>query len=176
MSQELFSQTSSVIKRKYRWTCEANFPAGKLAPHFVKLDHHPIITDPQPSLPIDGLKMFITTFFTMNSEEDVKTFMPLWEIVRSFLTEEDKLKEGTEFTASLGVVTLRLYDGCGTLLETYTCEGVWPKLINFGDLDFSNSGETVVDVTWVYNNCKFESHLPKNVSTDQALPRGIEPL
>lgn len=45
---------------------------------------------------------------------------------------------------------LKMYDGCGTLLETWTYEDAWPQAVNWGQLDMGGQGFMTVDVTLRY--------------------------
>lgn len=43
--------------------------------------------------------------------------------------------------------TLKLYDGCGELIESWIYDNVWPQAVEFGDLDMGNSEIVMIDVT-----------------------------
>lgn len=47
--------------------------------------------------------------------------------------------------------TLKLFDGCGNVLEMWTFENVWPQSIDFGELDMGNSEVVTVDLTLKYD-------------------------
>jgi len=47
--------------------------------------------------------------------------------------------------------TLELYDGCGTKIETWFFEAVWPQAVEFGDLDMSTSELITCDLTLRYD-------------------------
>jgi hypothetical protein len=47
--------------------------------------------------------------------------------------------------------TLTLYDGCGTPIEDWQFEDLWPQAINFGDLDQSSSDTVDIELTMRYS-------------------------
>lgn len=47
--------------------------------------------------------------------------------------------------------TLELYDGCGSTLETWVFECVWPQAVEFGELDMSSSEILTCDLTLRYD-------------------------
>lgn len=49
-----------------------------------------------------------------------------------------------------------MLDGCGTVLERWSFEDVWPQSVNFGDLDYSASDESNIDVTFRFSRAKIE--------------------
>lgn len=53
--------------------------------------------------------------------------------------------------------TLELYDGCGTKIETWVFETVWPQAVEFGDLDMSTSELITCDLTLRYDRAYIES-------------------
>lgn len=54
-----------------------------------------------------------------------------------------------------GSATLRLYDGCGSVLETWTLSSMWPQSVDWGDLDYSSSEEVTMAVTFQYSQVKY---------------------
>jgi phage tail-like protein len=47
--------------------------------------------------------------------------------------------------------TLKMLDGCGNAVETWTLENAWPQTINFGELDMGSSDVALVEVTLRYD-------------------------
>lgn len=45
---------------------------------------------------------------------------------------------------------LELYDGCGTVLEKWVFENIWPNSIDFGELDMANSEIVTCNLTLRY--------------------------
>lgn len=46
---------------------------------------------------------------------------------------------------------LELYDGCGTIIEKWKYENVWPQVIDFGELDMGSSEIAMVTITLRYD-------------------------
>ena len=46
---------------------------------------------------------------------------------------------------------LKLYSGCGDIIESWTFENCWPEQINFGDLDMGNNEVITCDITLKYD-------------------------
>ena len=46
---------------------------------------------------------------------------------------------------------LKLYDGCGEVVETWVYENAWPQTIEFGELDMSQSEVVTIDITLRYD-------------------------
>lgn len=53
-------------------------------------------------------------------------------------------------------VRLELYDGCGTVLESWVFENAWPQQIDFGDLDMGSSEVVTCDITLRYARAYIE--------------------
>lgn len=47
--------------------------------------------------------------------------------------------------------TLKLFDGCGNIIESWTYENAWPQQIEWGDLDMSSNDICMVDLTLRYD-------------------------
>lgn len=47
--------------------------------------------------------------------------------------------------------TLELYDGCGTKIESWIFESIWPQAVEFGDLDMTTSDLITCDLTLRYD-------------------------
>jgi hypothetical protein len=56
-----------------------------------------------------------------------------------------------------GVVTLKMYSGCGDVLEIWTLLDAWPQAINWNDLDYSSSEEATIEMTLRYANVTYSS-------------------
>jgi hypothetical protein len=59
-----------------------------------------------------------------------------------------------------GVATLKLWDGCGGLLEQWQLLDAWPQAINFGDLDYSSSETVDIELTMRYSQMNFQHFCP----------------
>lgn len=52
---------------------------------------------------------------------------------------------------------LSLYDGCGTRLERWIFEGVWPQNIEFGELDMASNDVVTCDLTLRYDRAYWQA-------------------
>jgi hypothetical protein len=48
-------------------------------------------------------------------------------------------------------VTLEMYDGCGSVMETWIFENVWPETVEFGDLDMALSDYSTCELSLRYD-------------------------
>jgi len=70
---------------------------------------------------------------------------------------------GNDGYAGMGV--LIMYDGCGKPMETWKLEHVWPTSINFGDLDYSSSEESNIELTLRYSTATYSNQCGTPVET-----------
>jgi hypothetical protein len=52
--------------------------------------------------------------------------------------------------------TLKLYDGCGTVMETWNFEGVYPEDINFDELSMEEEGIVNITLSLKYDRAYIE--------------------
>jgi len=50
-----------------------------------------------------------------------------------------------------------MYDGCGEPIEIWTLSDAWPKAINFGDLDYSSSDTSDIEITLRYGQVAYDN-------------------
>jgi len=48
-----------------------------------------------------------------------------------------------------------MYDGCGTIIEEWNMSGIFPENVDFGDLDYQDSGIMEVTLTLQYDHVQF---------------------
>lgn len=53
---------------------------------------------------------------------------------------------------------LRMYDGCGKLVESWIYEDAWPQSINFSNLDMSDGGLVMCDINLRYARAYIEEN------------------
>ena len=95
------------------------------------------------------------TYYDVGNATDLQ---PLWNWIVSVydFTNPTTLYQSSRRSGYGATGTLRLYDGCGTTMETWTLQGMWPQAVNFGELDYSSSEEIVIELTLRYQDVKFE--------------------
>jgi hypothetical protein len=124
------------FKKKFRWYVELENSAGEyLFGSFVKL-----IFDDNALRPLSHTRLVFRQFFTMYDESGMarRDFdRMLWAV-----THVDKL-------------SLRLYDGCGTPLETWTLTNAQIELDP--TVDASDDDSIIADWIVTYDEAKYES-------------------
>lgn len=193
------------MSRKFRWTFEAEFPAGKIPAQYVKVSSRPNVTinvekPDEPCKPAEGeeWKPLTTTFFDY-SINDTEQLAQFYKVIGSFYNLPADNRDAVPPSEMLGTATLKLLCpkmvytptqykegpkplgmGLGVrpgmmgigmiggnfhqdgwdMLEEWTFKKIWPKSINFGELDYSNSDECTIEVNWVYNEVLYKFNVP----------------
>lgn len=58
--------------------------------------------------------------------------------------------------------SLKMLDGCGEVIETWTYEDCWPQAVNFNNLEMGNSFIVMVELTLRYAR----AYIPRNIDED----------
>jgi hypothetical protein len=159
-----------VFKRKFRWTFELTEICGgkTLPPYYVKLASRPNFTVDDTEINylnartwIPGKVSWETITVTYLDVASADLF-PLYDWLASVYNFADpvRLQQGSKRQDYAAKGILQLYDGCGTPMERWTMENVWPQSVNFGDLDYSDSGEVTIELTLRYSDVAFEALCP----------------
>ena len=155
MSEIKLEYNEFTFKRKYRWTVEANFPSGHWEETFVKVSA-------RPNLKIEEIEIV--------NEAGEKFFVPgkqEWEdITFSYFDipgEKSTLICNACKAGDSGNIKLRLYDGCGQLLEIWEFSDAIAKDVLFMDPEF-------IEVTVKYANVRYTPQ--KNYSYSEATKLG----
>ena len=138
-------RTNPMLKRKFRWGFSAEFEDGlKIAEHFVRLNHRPSPGDTE-----------ITVTFTDDGDE----LKDVLEDVLDCAAQAYKVSEDqkVDFEGYYGKGTLTLYDGCGEKLEQWDMSQLCFSAINFGDLDFSSSEATTLEITFRIGEIRYQN-------------------
>jgi hypothetical protein len=85
-------------------------------------------------------------------------------------TDPCNLSMGSQANAYSGQGRIVLYDGCGYPLEGWVLSGMWPKSVNFGELDMGNSEEVTIELTLRYAQIKYISFCPQGSINKCACP------
>lgn len=157
--------STPIIRRKHRWTISGEFPNHSIPEAFVKVTSRPQLRIEEEEIAknvwIPGKTKWdtiTTTHYEVSEEHSSELFGMLstfWEGVEN--TDEYDPEKDTE---KHGTITLKMYDGCGSLLERWDLLQVCPKAINFGDLDFSSNDEVVLEITWAFQEARYENVTP----------------
>lgn len=168
-----------VFKRKYRWTLRIESPCGDPIPEtIVKLAARPNLTIEETEInflhgktwiPGKGTWETITvTFYDAVGLETGGGTAGLfgWLATVYNFTDPGGLHQSSKVGNGAGGLfgggggyggkaVLNLYDGCGTVMETWELEHVWPQVVNFGELDYSSSEEATIELTLRYTNVTY---------------------
>jgi len=176
---QLASETEYVFKRKYRWTLSLTSPcgaggAGAIPEHFVKLAARPNFTLEETEINFLHGKMYLpgkgtwetitVTYYDIgNAGAGMGNLYSWLATVYNFqnpasLSQASKI--GSRFNSGgyAGTADLKLYDGCGTIMEQWTLKQVWPQAVNFGELDYSSSEEVTIELTLRYAEVELKMH------------------
>ena len=160
-----------IFKRKFRWTFEVNdicaLGGDSIRPNFVKLASRPNITFDETELnflngvdwiPGKGKWETITVTYIDIATRDIQPLYTWLSSVYQF-NKPRELKMGNRSDWGASAV-LTLYDGCGTSLEEWVLRNLWPKAINWGDLDYASSEEVLIELTLRYSQVEYRSLCP----------------
>lgn len=171
-----------IFKRKFRFTLELQDICGSLSVprHFVR-------TAARPSVEIDETELnFLNAVTWLPGKArwqtmtvtylDVATadMAPLYSWLASVydFTDPINMYMGSQRQDYTATAILKLWDGCGQLLEKWTMLDVWPKAINFGELDYNSSDLLEIELTMRYSQVKYEPICPAFPITPCCSPCG----
>jgi hypothetical protein len=156
-----------VFKRKYRWAFEVQgLVRGDVPSHYVKLAARPTLTVEETEinylhgtdwLPGKGKwETLSVTYYDTNA----KKMKPLWDWLASVynFTDSVGLHQASNRKSYAGTGIIRLFDGCGTAMETWQLFNMWPSAVNFGDLDYSSSETVDIELTLRYSAVEYVSN------------------
>jgi hypothetical protein len=155
----------TVFKRKFRWTMYLQPNCPQLANRdidvwFVKVASRPSISFDETELNFLNSKAWIpgkASYETMTityidvaptRRESANLYAYLGSVYQ-FHNSDRKMGSAVRDYTATG--TLTLYDGCGTPIEDWQFEDLWPQAINFGDLDQSSSDTVDIELTMRYS-------------------------
>jgi hypothetical protein len=161
------------IKRKFRWTFRVDFEGStcklrSVPDSFVKLAARPNIDIEETEINHLNGKTWIPGKGTWQTVEvtyyDVGTNgnEPLFNWLATIYdyTNPIQLNQASKRSDYAGNGVLKLYDGCGEVMEIWQLQDMWCKAINFGELDYASSEECTIAVTLRYSNVKYQSFCP----------------
>ena len=159
-----------VFKRKFRWT----FRIEKICNNkvvddsFVKLAARPNLTIEETEINRLNAKTWIpgkgswetitVTYYDVASGNNAG----LWTWLASVydFTDPVKLRMGSNRNDYAARGVLQLFDGCGTLIELWQLDDMWPQAINFGELDYSSSDVAEIELTMRYSQVRYKQYCP----------------
>lgn len=171
---------SLIFKRKFRWT----FQVERLSDNsvidnsFVKLAARPNLTVEETEINRLNAKAWIpgkaawetitVTYYDVATQDN----LGLWNWLASVydFTNPVSLTMGSSRLdyAARGVLTL--FDGCGTPLENWVFDDMWPQAINFGELDYASSDEINIELTLRYSQVTYKMLCPNAILQGTCTP------
>ena len=169
----LVTNGNLVFKRKYRWTFELRpfCKRGTIPTYFVKLAARPSLTIEETEINYLNGKMWIpgkgtwetttVTFYDLSDGSTGLADLYTWLATTYDFTDPVKLKQSSKIGSLADGKgyscngALKLYDGCGTMMEEWDLSNMWPQAVNFGELDYSSSEEVTIEVTLRYSQVRY---------------------
>lgn len=169
-----------IFKRKFRFTFELFDICGNqsVPKHYVKVASRPNLSVEEVEVNFLNAKTWIpgkASWETMTvTYIDVATAdaAPLFNWLASVynFTDPINLEMGSQRADYTATAVLKMWDGCGQLLEKWEMKDVWPTAINFGDVDYASSDECTIELTMRYSEVKYTPECPKFAITPCCTP------
>ena len=159
-----------VFKRKFRFTFELFDICGGLSvpKHYVKLAARPNLSVEETELNFLNAKTWIpgkaawetitVTYIDVATADAAPLFTWLASVYN--FTDPINLQMGSARSDYTATGVIKMWDGCGQLIEIWQMKDVWPTAINFGDLDYASSEEATIELTLRYSNVKYTPICP----------------
>lgn len=171
------------FKRKFRWTFQlqgfCNNIKNTVPEYFVKVAARPNLDIEEVEINHLNAKMWIPGKGTWNTIEvvyyDVANIemQSLYNWLATVYNFTDPINltmaEKRDYNAT-GV--LNMYDGCGTLLESWTLQSMFPKGIDFGELDYASNEPAEIKLTLRFSDVKYKSYCPNFTPVSCCTPCG----
>lgn len=159
-----------IFKRKFRYTLELFDICGSqsVPKHYVKTAGRPNLSIEETEVNFLNAKTWIpgkaswesltVTYIDVATAEVAPLFNWLASVYN--FTDPINLQMGAVRADYTCTAVLKLWDGCGALMESWEMRDVWPTAINFGDLDYASSDECTIELTLRYSDVKYKNECP----------------
>ena len=159
-----------IFKRKFRYTFELfDICGGQSVPrHYVKVAARPSLSIEETEVNFLNAKTWIpgkaswetitVTYIDVATADAAPLFTWLASVYN--FTDPINLGMGSSRDDYAATAVVKLWDGCGSLLETWEMRDMWPTAVNFGDLDYSNSEEATIELTLRYSDVTYTPECP----------------
>lgn len=165
---------NTIFKRKFRFTFEVTgvCNGGRIPPSFVKVAARPSLSIEETEVNYLNAKTWIpgkaawetinVTYIDAIDPQNIQYFKPLFDWLSSVYAfhKPYELPMGSSRNDYAAVGILKMFDGCGSLLETWELNDMWPTSVNFGDLDYASSDEATIDLTLRYSSVLYTPNCP----------------
>jgi len=162
-----------VFKRKFRFTFEIKEVCGgnDVPPDFVKIAARPSLSIEETQIDflngrtwIPGKGFWETITVTYN-DVAVTDMQPLYNWLNSIYEfggdqAHVSLRQGSRRSDNVATGIVKLWDGCGTLIETWTLRNMFPTGVNWNDLNYGDTEIATIDLTLRYSDVSFVSNCP----------------
>ncbi len=166
-----------IFKRKFRWTFEIQYCCNggggpkTVAREFVKVGARPQVDIEEVEINYLNGKFWIpgkatwsemtVTYYDVagatNGGVNTSSILAWIATIYDF-TDPTCLQMNSVPNQYEGTARLILWDGCGNPLEGWLLQKMWPKAVNWGDLDMSSSEECTVELTLRYSNVSYQNY------------------
>lgn len=159
-----------VFKRKFRFTFELfNICGSQSVPkHYVKLASRPNLSVEEVEVNFLNAKTWIpgkasweqmtVTYIDVATADAAPLFNWLASVYN--FTDPINLQMGSNRSDYTATGILKLWDGCGNIIETWEMTDMWPTAINFGEVAYESSEECTIELTLRYSNVKYTNQCP----------------
>jgi len=171
------------FKRKFRFTFEiqgfCNNEKNVVPEDFVTVASRPNLTIEETEINHLNAKTWIPgkaswetiTVSYMDVAQDEMRSLWNWLATMYDFTDPVMLSQGERRDWDATGV-LNMYSGCGTLLEGWELQHMWPTSINFGDVDYGSSDIATIELTLRFSDVKYRSYCPNFVPKSCCTPCG----
>jgi hypothetical protein len=173
-----------VFKRKFRYTFEVINICGStnvgtgIPAHFVKLAARPSLTIEETEINYLNGKTWIPgkasweTITVTYIDAAVTELQPLYNWLASVYNFSDPvgLSMGSQRQDYTAIGVIYTYDGCGTPLEEWVLQDMWPQAINWGELDMGDSELLTIELTLRYSDVQYQGLCPEFVPSSCCSP------
>lgn len=166
MGLGLVGNPQVIFKRKFRWTLEIAAPGCGITvpPYFCKVAARPKLNLDNVEvhflnaitwIPGKGKWEPITVTYHDVNAGTTNQLLSWINTVYSFMNPVQlPMSERSGYD---GTASLVLYDGCGTPLERWTLNNVFPESIDFGELDYESNDICTIEMSLRYTNVRYEN-------------------
>jgi hypothetical protein len=159
-----------IFKRKFRFTFELNDICGgqSVPKHYVKTAARPNLDIEETEINFLNAKTWIpgkaswqemtVTYIDVATVDAAPLFNWLASVYN--FTDPINLQMGSQRRDYTATGILKVWDGCGQLLEMWEMKDVWPKGINFGDVSYDSSEEMTIELSMRYSEVKYTPVCP----------------
>lgn len=177
----IIGSNNVTFKRKFRWTFSiqgfCNNAKNTIPENFVKVAARPGLDIEEVEVNFLNAKMWLPGKGTWNTitvtyyDAAYTELQNLYNWLATVYNFADpvNLTQGEKRDWN-GTGVLNMYDGCGTLLETWQLLNVFPKAVEFGDLSYEDSAIAEIELTLRYSNVKYQSYCPAFVPQSCCTP------